>query len=303
MKNLLITLLLILTIVSGCASYDLVSNQSYDPTSVPYGVYDIYYPKGPLFGLVADTNTHSTVIAVHGGGWYSGDKTDMADVAQDLCALGYIVVSPNYRLTMNPTTGYGSAWPAQIEDLQKACAYFRNNAKSLRINTNNMAALGVSAGGNLATMLSVRPDPLNGGMPTFSTAVDLDGEQDMTQPGNTVMADFYDGVSPVTTGIMTYAMGHPEPWTQAELQNISPVFFAPNATPKPNLLIIHGQSDPNVYVANAGWIKEALAKNMGTSDVQEVIITGSNGVCHGTCWEVPVADNAMHVFLAKHLNK
>ena len=135
------------------------------------------------------------------------------------------------------------------------------------------------------------------------TAVDLDGEQDMTQPGNTVMADFYDTVSPVTTGIMTYAMGHPAPWTQAELQDISPVFFAPTANPKPNLLIVHGQSDTNVYVANSSWIANALSKNPGKSDVVKVIITGSDGNCHGTCWEVPVADQAMHKFLAEHLNK
>ena len=166
-KLLILPILLILLLFSGCTSYTLQSDKSYDPTNVPFGVYDIYYPNGPLFGLLPDSGTHPTVVAIHGGAWEGGNKTDMSSVAQDLCALGYIVVSPNYRLTVNSTGGYGSKWPAQIDDLQKACAFFRKNAGSLRIDTKNMASLGVSAGGNLATMLAVRPDTYNGGVPTF----------------------------------------------------------------------------------------------------------------------------------------
>lgn len=307
MRQLLILpILLILCLLNGCASYDLQTNKSYDPNSVPFGVYDVYTPKGPLFGLLPDTETHPAVVAIHGGAWMGGNKSDMDDLAELLCSQGYTVLAPNYRLTSDGPWGKGSPWPAQIEDLQKAVEHFRTNAKDLKIDPFRMASMGVSAGGHLATMLAVRPDRVCYNAPTIGVAVDLDGEQDMTKPGNQVMSNFYDTTDAsgkVVPGIMTLAIGHPAPWTQAELENISPVFFAPTAMVKPNVLIIHGESDDNVYVANADWIEAALAKNPGKSEVTKIIITGKDGFCHGQCWEVPFARDALIKFLDRHLKR
>ena len=153
-KLLLLSLLLVTLLFSGCANYDLVKDQSYDKTNVPFGVYDVYYPKGPIFGLLPDMGVHPVVVAVHGGAWEGGDKGEMHNIADDLCPLGYIVIAPNYSLSTPQTVGGvtypGRTWPNQINDLQTAIAHFRENAKSLRINPDKMSSLGISAGGHLS---------------------------------------------------------------------------------------------------------------------------------------------------------
>src|SRR5579862_9867687 len=107
---LLLPILLITLLLSGCANYDLVTGKSYDPTNVPYGVFDVYYPKGPLFGLIPDIGTHPVIVAVHGGAWEGGDKSEMHNFADDLCPRGYIVIAPNYSLSTPQTVG-GVTYP------------------------------------------------------------------------------------------------------------------------------------------------------------------------------------------------
>ena len=71
---------------------------------------DVYLPDTPGF---------RTVVYFHGGGLEGGDKakTNMAEVAQRMCDLGYGVVTANYR--MYPTARY----PDFLVDAADAVAY------------------------------------------------------------------------------------------------------------------------------------------------------------------------------------
>src|SRR6185503_7193501 len=122
-------------------------------------------------------------------------------------------------------------WPAQIADVQKALKYIRANARQFRIDPTRVASLGMSAGGHLATMVALRDDPTSPDG-RVNTAINLDGEHDMTMPHDQVMSDF--------ESILTSVLGHAAPWSDAELRDISTVTFA---RPDVSLLTVHGAGD------------------------------------------------------------
>jgi len=265
---------------SGCGSdrYDVTENVRYDPAIGYQGTLDVYQP-------VADSTRtdRPAVLAIHGGAWRGGDKAWAAPFAEALCPFGYVVIAINYRLSSRPN----GTWPAQIEDVQKALRYIRANAGRFRIDPDRIASLGMSAGGHLATMVALRDDPA-GPDGRVTTAINLDGEHDMTMPPEQVMADF--------DAILTAVMGHGAPWSAAELRDISTVTFA---RPDVSLLTVHGAGDDNVFVAQAERITAALLAKGAEAEL--VRIEGREGECHEGCWKVARARSAIHRFLDRRL--
>jgi len=273
--------LLLVSGVSGCESeaFDVTENLTYDSTIGFDGTFDLYEPESD-----SGRTNRPAILAIHGGAWRGGDKAWGEQFAEELCPFGYVVFSINYRLSDRPD----GAWPAQIEDVQKALRYIRANARELRIDPSRIASLGMSAGGHLATMVALRDDPTSPDG-RLLTAVNLDGEHDMTMPPEQVMADF--------ESILTDVMGHPAPWSDAELRDISTVTFA---RPDVSLLTIHGAGDDNVYVAQGERITAAL-RSKG-AETEFIRIEGKAGNCHSDCWRVPAARKAMHRFLDRELS-
>jgi hypothetical protein len=121
------------------------------------------------------------------------------------------------------------------------------------------------------------------------TAINLDGEHDMTMPPDQVMDDF--------ESILTAVMGDGPPWSEAELRDISTVTFA---RPDVALLTVHGAGDDNVYVTQGERITAELqSKGAATEFVR---IEDHTGNCHEDCWKVPRARRAIHRFLAHRLS-
>ena len=267
--------------VSACESptYDITPDLSYDPTIGYEGTFDFYEPKSD-----SGRTNRPAILAIHGGAWRGGDKAWGEQFAKELCPFGYVVFSINYRRSGRPN----GTWPAQIEDVQKALKYVRANASRFRIDPARIASLGMSAGGHLATMVALRDDPA-GPDGRVSTAVNLDGEHDMTMPPDQVMANF--------ESILTAVMGHAAPWSDAELRDISTVTFA---RPDVAVLTVHGAGDDNVYVDQGERITAALRSRGADTDF--IRIDGSEGKCHEDCWKVARARTAMHRFLDRKLS-
>ena len=265
----------------GCEpqAYDVTENVTYDSTIGYAGTFDVYEPR-------SDTGRadRPAVLAIHGGAWKGGDKAWGEQFAEELCPFGYVVFSINYRLSSRP----GGTWPAQIEDVQNALKYIRAHASRFRIDPERIASLGMSAGGHLATMVALRDDPA-GPDGRVTTAINLDGEHDMTMPPDQVMDDF--------DSILTTVMGHPSPWSDAELRDISTVTFA---RPDVSLLTIHGAGDDNVYVTQGERITAALRSS--GAETEFIRIDGDDGDCHEDCWKVPKARMAIHRFLDHRLS-
>ena len=83
------------------------------------------------------------VIIVHGGGWHTGDRTELADFDWWLARRGYAVAAISYRLVPR------ALWPAQREDVLAAIAYLKTHAAELRIDPTRLVLLGRSAGGQI----------------------------------------------------------------------------------------------------------------------------------------------------------
>ena len=85
------------------------------------------------------------VILVHGGGWDSGERTQLAGFNRWLAAHGVAVAAISYRLAP------AHPWPAQRDDLHQAVVWLRNEAPALGIDPERLTLVGRSAGGQIAT--------------------------------------------------------------------------------------------------------------------------------------------------------
>lgn len=87
------------------------------------------------------------IVLIHGGGWRTGNRQQHHPMAQRLAAAGYVVVTPEYRLSTE------ALYPAAVHDLKTVIRWLRANASQYSVDTTRMAAVGFSAGGQLAALL------------------------------------------------------------------------------------------------------------------------------------------------------
>ncbi len=105
---------------------------------------DIY--RSPLPG------PNPVLLWFHGGGFVAGDKS--GDVSAYLNAAldnGWDILSVNYSLT---TAAGENQFPAAIQDAKRAVRWVKSNAQAQDWDPNKVAAMGESAGGNIAGMLA-----------------------------------------------------------------------------------------------------------------------------------------------------
>jgi acetyl esterase/lipase len=88
------------------------------------------------------------VLLIHGGGWTSGDRSQLRGYGILLGRIGYTSVACEYRLAP------AAKWPAQIHDVKAALRWMRANAGSLGIDPAKIAVSGNSAGGHLSLMMA-----------------------------------------------------------------------------------------------------------------------------------------------------
>jgi acetyl esterase/lipase len=160
------------------------------------------------------------IIMIHGGGWTGGDKTQYSTMCSNYAAEGYDVTTINYRLTPK------YQWPTQIGDVQLAVRWMRANAASMKLNPNNICALGDSAGAHLALLLdelqTIHPSDVGNIYPNISPTVQCV----VDQFGPTDLAQLYNENPPVRHFIydLMDSTVPPNPmYTDASpLDNISP---------------------------------------------------------------------------------
>lgn len=107
---------------------------------IPYGMHgewnllDVYRPKNASDRL-------PVIVSFHGGGWVYGSKLTYRYYCMYLAQRGFAVVNPSYRLAPE------NRFPAQFEDMNKAFAFVLDNADKYGFDTDNIFAVGDSAGG------------------------------------------------------------------------------------------------------------------------------------------------------------
>lgn len=129
---------------------------------------DAYYKKGK--------KPQPAVILIHGGGWKSGNKSQMKIFAQEIASKGYSCFTIEYRLS--PEAQY----PAAIFDVKNAIKYIKANAKKFNVNPDKVAVLGCSSGGQMAALIGTTNNNLEFESPSginenasVQAIIDLDG--------------------------------------------------------------------------------------------------------------------------------
>lgn len=100
-----------------------------------------FYPADPD---VTGGRPAACVVVIHGGGWDSGDRRQLASYNHRLARRGYAVAALDYRLAPRWT------WPAQKEDVFTALRWLRAESGNLGIDPGRFVLLGRSAGGQVA---------------------------------------------------------------------------------------------------------------------------------------------------------
>jgi acetyl esterase/lipase len=101
--------------------------------------FDAYYNKNNLL--------NPAIVLLHGGGWKSGNKSQMEPFAIELASKGYSCFNIEYRLS--PEAKY----PAAIFDVKKAIQYIKKNSRKFNTDTTKIAVLGFSSGGQMAALI------------------------------------------------------------------------------------------------------------------------------------------------------
>lgn len=137
----------------GAAQQVSIMNK-YAPASGVDATYDIAYrqnDKDALLDVYTPTtavNEHKdlpTVIWIHGGGWISGNKGNVAPYMKILAGKGYNAIAVNYSISPEKT------YPTPILQVNAALDYINQHADELHVDKTQIFLAGDSAGSQIAT--------------------------------------------------------------------------------------------------------------------------------------------------------
>ena len=198
---------------------------------------DVYLPEGR-------STTTKVLVMIHGGGWSTGDKTDLTVYVDTMKKRlpDYAIININYRLAVNAMTTF----PTQENDVKAAIDYIYSKRSEYQI-SDKIVLLGVSAGSHLALLQAYKYNsPVK-----IKAVIDFFGPTDMAAMYNdpasvlappSTISQMFNGATP-TSNPMAYSQS-------------SPILFA-NAQAVPTI-ILHGGADPVVKVTQATALKDKL---------------------------------------------
>lgn len=109
------------------------------------------------------------VVLVHGGGWRSGDRSNLAPLAARLAARGYAAATVSYRLS-------GEAqYPAAIIDVKDSLAWLASRQQEFGFDASRIVVAGGSAGGQIAALVGMTDRSVR-------AVINIDGLSDFTSP-------------------------------------------------------------------------------------------------------------------------
>jgi acetyl esterase/lipase len=128
-------------LVSVAQAQNLTSNIPYADSAHERQVLDIYAP--------ADAKNFPVVFWIHGGGWETGDKTDIQIKPRVFGERGFVFVSTNYRLL--PDVDMATL----IRDVAKSLGWVHKNIAKHGGDPQRIFVMGHSAGAQLAALLCI----------------------------------------------------------------------------------------------------------------------------------------------------
>lgn len=223
------------------------------PSSLSFSVTkDLQYVAGsPLPAHTLDLYTPNTahkaplIIYIHGGGWLTGDKADVAAVSPWwFLAKGFAVASINYRFTST------APFPAQIQDAREAVRWLRHNASEYNLDPEKFVAFGESSGAHLALLLATLSNKQSSSA-TKKDSCAVSGAIDFSGPANLVSMPrqfkFDKQRRMYLAGGIVYMLIKGDLEEHLEMaQAASPISHVTAKTPP--ILIVHGEEDDTIPV-------------------------------------------------------
>jgi len=259
---------------------------------------DVEFGKGGEKPLLMDIITPKekpeeampVLVFIHGGGWRGGDKASGYRRLVDFAQKGYFCATINYRLS-------GEAhFPAQIEDCKCAIRFLRSKAKKYGIDSESIGVWGSSAGGHLVALLGtsggVKELEGKGGHEEFSSEVqavcDWFGPSDL-------VGIVEKGVHSRPNNPIALLLGGPVKDNLEAAKLASPVTHIDKDDPP--FLIMHGEKDPVVPIAQSELLHKKL-KETGVESKLKIL----KGMGHGgVLFEDPLVTAMIVEFFDKHL--
>jgi len=236
------------------------------PVEVAFGAgprqtMDITAPAGPAPAPV--------LLMLHGGGFRSGDRTELA-VRPEVLAAGIAVVRVNYRFSDT------DRWPAQAEDCLAAVVHLQRHGAELGLDPSRLVLLGHAAGAFLAVstaldLVEVGLAPrgvvsLYGPM-DFSTM-----DRDMATLGRRPATGGADAADSPESRLLGYAVGE----NPAAARAMGPIGRLDRLRePLPPILIRHGDADPVVADLQARRLREAWAAADPGAEIDFALVPGA----------------------------
>jgi acetyl esterase/lipase len=204
------------------------------------GKLDLYLPRRPT-GAVAPA-----VITIHGGGWLTGSKDEVALDVLPYLAMGFAVVNVDYRLLAVAPA------PAAVQDCRCALRWVVRHATQYGIDAGRLVLAGSSAGAHLALMAALAPP-----------SAGLDG----LCPGNEELrvaaivnffgvVDVADLLSPPNQRGFAVGWIGERPDRDKVARWLSPITYVKGGAPA--ILTVHGDADPVVPYQQALRLHRAL---------------------------------------------
>ena len=235
-------------LVRGIAESDIVVRRGIEfakPAGVPLTV-DIYRP--------ASAGRRPVLIQLYGGAWQRGSPEDNGAFASWFASRGYVVAAIDYRHAPE------AKWPAQIEDVRSAIGWIVAHASEVEADTDRMAIIGRSAGGQLALVAAYQQP----GPPLIKAAVSYYGptnlEEGWRQPPRPDPLD-------VRSILETY-LGGPPDMAASKYREASPVTYV--ASRLPPTLLIYGSRDKIVEPRFGRELHDQLRRAGATSVLLEI---------------------------------
>ncbi|KJD32992.1 lipase [Tamlana nanhaiensis] len=211
----------------------------YQELNIPYGdenrqKFDLYLPANRTL------NT-KTIILIHGGGWVSGDKSDMNTI-KDLIRSDFpnlAIANLNYRYANSENKPY----PMQTNDITSVITYLKSNAEKYTI-SNNFGFIGVSAGAHLSLLWSYALDTDK----SINMVCSIVGPTNLTDPA------YLNNTSPELQALLNMFGETPD---IAYLEEASPLHQLTASAP-PSILFYGGQ-DPLIPTTQGTDLRDKLA--------------------------------------------
>lgn len=191
------------------------------------------------------------VVAIHGGSWIGGSprlyRLDSENTVVRLARAGLVVVAPEYRLARPGDP----SWPAVLAELRDVVRWVRRHAHELEIDPDRIAALGQSAGGQLAALLGTLPDEPRpaGESGRVNAVIDFYGPSDLASLVETRHLEH----EPVRILLGERAANDP-----ARLREASPIEHVTNDDAP--MLLLHGSDDAWVPPQQSARLAAALER-------------------------------------------